>query len=165
MDFFFSRKQTSEKSIFRDEMRCPGVPCLFKDPDQGEIMRWSLTLLGLSCCCHGFDTGLWWRFLGTGTVARLLCFSTFLIQTFNFPLGGPCSKQLCVITRAPLSMLGLLDVSKPEPQIYALPPRPPQLPPTIQLAPGTSGVVSQHLSRSSAINSASPRGTKVNVFE
>lgn len=39
----------------------PGALCIFKDPDKG-----------LSCCCPGFDTGLWWRFLGTGMVTRLL---------------------------------------------------------------------------------------------
>lgn len=54
---FFS-KQTSYKSIFRDKMMSPrvqeswgpGVLGVFKDPDEGEIIRFSLTLLSWFGC-------------------------------------------------------------------------------------------------------------------
>lgn len=82
-DGLFFRKQTSYKSIFRDKMRSPrvkeswgpGLLGVFKDPDEGEIIRFSLTLLRLSCC-HGLDAGLWRRFLGTdgGTSSPLFHF-------------------------------------------------------------------------------------------
>lgn len=82
------RKQTSYKSIFRDKMRSPRVqeswgPGVLgpEDPDEGEIIKFSLTLLRLSCC-HGLDTGLWWRFLGTdgGTSSPLFHFPSTNLQ-------------------------------------------------------------------------------------